>query len=183
MFYKYTTDITYITKSGRKKNKQERTWVSPKHKKGEVLALLWHSVVIASVYLNEIPTQLPGMLTHPLVLADLAFGSSSPNSLLHQPPFSNRCVSLIVTNSYLLTVLGPCLSLSSSSLIENLACQPFQWVLHQNRQMNLLTGAHPHPHPQNKCPPSCHTLYIYICIVLCIFLKSFFLAYGSVKYK
>ena len=35
MFYKYTTDTTYITKSGRKKNKQERTWVSPKHKKRE----------------------------------------------------------------------------------------------------------------------------------------------------
>ena len=39
MFYKYTIDITYITGSGRKKNKQERTWVvSPKFKKGEVLA-------------------------------------------------------------------------------------------------------------------------------------------------
>ena len=25
MFYKYTTDITYITESGTKKNKQERT--------------------------------------------------------------------------------------------------------------------------------------------------------------
>ena len=33
MFYKYTTDITYITESGRKKNKQARTWVYPKHKK------------------------------------------------------------------------------------------------------------------------------------------------------
>ena len=45
MFYKYTTDITYITESGRKKNKQAWIWVvSPKRKKGQVLALFWHSV-------------------------------------------------------------------------------------------------------------------------------------------
>ena len=36
MFYKHTIDTTYIIESGRKKNKQARTWVSPKHKKGEV---------------------------------------------------------------------------------------------------------------------------------------------------
>ena len=44
MFYKQTTDTTYITESGRKKSKQAQTWVSTKHKKGEVfgtfLALL-----------------------------------------------------------------------------------------------------------------------------------------------
>ena len=82
MFHKYTTDITYITESGRKKNKQERTWVSPKRKKREVLAIFWYSVAIASVYLNEILTQLPGTLTHPLALVDLASRSTGPNSLL-----------------------------------------------------------------------------------------------------
>ena len=58
MFYKYTADITYITKSGRKKNKQAQTWVRPKRKKGEVLALFWHSEAIASVYPKEILIQL-----------------------------------------------------------------------------------------------------------------------------
>ena len=81
MFYKYTTDITYITESGRKKNKHVRTWVRPKCKKGEVLALFWHSVAIASMYSNKISTQLPGMLTHLLALADLA--SRYPNAHHH----------------------------------------------------------------------------------------------------
>ena len=48
VFDKYTIDMRYITESGRK-NKQARTWVIPKRKKGEVLALFWHSVAIASV--------------------------------------------------------------------------------------------------------------------------------------
>ena len=82
MFYKYTTDIRYITESRRKKNKQERIWVGPKRKKGEVLVLFWHSVAIAGMYPKEIPTQLPGTLTHSLALADLASGSTSPNSRL-----------------------------------------------------------------------------------------------------
>ena len=74
MFYKYTIDITYITESGRK-NKHERTWITPKRKKGEALALFWHSVAIARVYPNEIPTRLPGTLTHPLALAASAAAS------------------------------------------------------------------------------------------------------------
>ena len=53
MSYKYTTDIS---ESERKKNKQAWTGVSSKRKKGEVLALFWHSVAIMSVYPNEIPT-------------------------------------------------------------------------------------------------------------------------------
>ena len=94
MFYKYATDIAYITESGREKKKQTWTWVSPKLKEGEVLVLLWHfyaSVAIASVYLSKIPTQLPGTLTHPLALADPASGSTGPNSSF------SRCPSLAVT--------------------------------------------------------------------------------------
>ena len=44
MFHKYITDITNITESGRKKNKQAQTWISPKCEKREVWALFWHSV-------------------------------------------------------------------------------------------------------------------------------------------
>ena len=156
MFYKYTTDIIYISESGRKKNKPARTWVSPKRKEGEVLVLFWHSVAIARVYPNEIPTQLPGTLTHPLAVADLASGSTSPNSSLQQPPLSGHRLFLTVANSFLLTALEPCHSSSSSGFVENLAHEPFVWVSRQNKQKNPLAGAHPHPHPQNECPPSCH---------------------------
>ena len=143
MFYKYTTDITYITESGKKKNKQARTWVSPKRKKGEVLALFRHSVAIMLVHPNKIPTQLPGLLTHPLTLADL----------FQQLPLSEHCLSLTVANSYLLIALRPCLSLSFSDRIGNLVHKPFVWVSRQNRRRNPLTSTH--PHPQNECPPLC----------------------------
>ena len=156
MFYKYTTYITYITECRRKKNKQARTWVRPKCKKGKVLALFWHSEAITSVYPNKIPTQLPGTMTHPLALVDLACGSTSPNNSLQQPPLSDRYLSLIVTKSYLITALGLCFSSSSSGHIGNLARKPFVWVLRQNRQRNHLTGAHLPPHPQNECPPRCY---------------------------
>ena len=74
MFYKYATDITYITESGRNKNKQAPTWYS-KRKKGDVFGTFLAfcaSVAIASVYPSEITTQLPGTLTHPLALTDPA---------------------------------------------------------------------------------------------------------------
>ena len=98
-FTNNTIDITYITESGRKKNKQAGTWVSSKHKKGEVLALYRHSVAIVSEYPNEIFPQLPGTLT--LALADLASGSASSDSSLQQPPLSDRRLSLTATNSCL----------------------------------------------------------------------------------
>ena len=79
------------------------------------------------------------------------------------PHFSSR-LSLTVANSSLLTALGPCLSSSSSSLVGNLARKSFVWVSHQNRQKNTLTSAHPHLHPQNKCPPSCHSARIHFWI-------------------
>ena len=77
-----TQDTSYITENGRKKNKQVQTWVSPKHKKGEVWALFLDfcaSVAIMGVYASEIPTQLLGTLIHPLALANPASGSTSPN--------------------------------------------------------------------------------------------------------
>ena len=116
------------------------------------------SVAIGSMYPDKIPTQLPGTLTHPLALADLASGSTHPNSSLQQLPLSNHCLSLTVTNSSLLPALGPCLSPSSSGLIGNLMYKPFVWVSHQNKQRNPLTGAYPHPYSRNECLPSCHNM-------------------------
>ena len=64
-----------------KKEEQTPTWVSPKRKKGEVFGTFLAfcaSVSVTSVY-SKIPTQLPGTLTHPLVLVDPASGSTGPN--------------------------------------------------------------------------------------------------------
>ena len=141
------------------KNKQAWTQASPKRKKGEALALFPHfcaSVAIARVHPNATPTQLPGTLTHPLALTDLVSVFTGPNSSLQQPPLSDRSLSLTVANSYLLITIGLCLSSSSSGLVGNLAGKLFVWASHQNRQRSPLTGTHPHPLPQNECPPSCH---------------------------
>ena len=56
MFYKHAADTKYTTESGRKKNKQERTRVSPKRKKGEVFdtfLTFYSSVSVTSVYSNK----------------------------------------------------------------------------------------------------------------------------------
>ena len=92
--------IKYITESGRTTNKQERTWISSKRKDVVAFALFWYCVAIASVYPNENPTQLPETLTHPLALADLASGSTGPNSAIQQPLSSDRRPSLTFNDSY-----------------------------------------------------------------------------------
>ena len=120
------------------------------------------SVAIMSVYPNKILTRLPGMLTHPFALADLASGSTSPNSSLQLPLVSDRRLSQSVANSYLLTALGPSFSSSSSSLVGNLARKLFVLVSRQNKQRNTLTGAH--PHRQNENPPLCHTATFFFAI-------------------
>ena len=120
------------------------------------------SVAIMSVYPNKILTRLPGMLTHPFALADLASGSTSPNSSLQLPLVSDRRLSQSVANSYLLTALGPSFSSSSSSLVGNLARKLFVLISRQNKQRNTLTGAH--PHPQNENPLLCHTATFFFAI-------------------
>ena len=82
--------------------------------------------------------------------------------LLQQPPLSLSLWRLPFANSsLLLTVLGPCLSLSSSCLIGNFVHKCFVWFSCQSRQRNPLTGAH----PQKQMPPSpCHKTCILCCI-------------------
>ena len=117
-----TQDITYTIETGRKKNKQTRTLVSPKRKKREIFGsfqAFCASVSFTSVYSNKNPhtatrsadsssrTRWPGFWVHMFHL------------LAQQSPFSDHHLSLTVTNSYLLlTALGPCLS-SSSSVVLN----------------------------------------------------------------
>ena len=81
ILYKHTTDTTYITKSGRKKKKQAWTWVSPKHKKGEVWALLLHSVLRC---LSQTVANSPLLLT---ALGPCLSSSSSGlvGNLVHKP--------------------------------------------------------------------------------------------------
>ena len=139
MLYKHTTDTAYITESGGK-NKQARTWVSPKRKKRGSLSIFptfYASVSVTSLYAKKIPTQLPGILTHTQALADPASVFTSLNS-----SFSSR-LSLTVANSFpLLSVLtlGPCISSDSSGLVGNLTRKPSEWVSCQSRQRNPLTG-------------------------------------------
>ena len=85
----------------------------------------------------------------------LSFWVHWSHLLLQQPLLSDRRLSLAVANSSLFTSLGPSLSSSSSGLVGNLGRRLFVWALHQNRQRNPLTGAH--PHPQNEYSLSCHT--------------------------
>ena len=160
-FYKYTTDITYITESRRKKDKQARTWVSPKRKKGEVLALFWHSVfhrLSRACTRTKVPHSYQErwlILLHWLIwLLDSQVPTPRFNSRLP----SERRLSLTVDNSYPLTALRPCFSLSSSSLVGDNARKPFAWVSRQNRQRSPLAGAH--PHAQKECPPSWHRFEI-----------------------
>ena len=155
MLYKHTTDATYIIENGRKKNKQAQTWVNSKHKKGEVWALLcgflciygyhervsvWNSHTVTRNADSSSRVGWPGFWVHRFQL------------LAWQLPFSDCHFFLTVANSFLLfTALGPCLSLSSSGLIGNLAHKPFVWVSCQNRQRNPLTGTHLHPQKWMPC--------------------------------
>ena len=105
----------------------------------------WHFsgiLAIASVYPNEIPTQLPGTLTHPLSLADL----------FQQPPLSDRRLSLTVANPSSVdgSVTLPFLVFfcSRRKSRTQALCVGFA-----PKQSYPLTGAHSHPHPQNECSP------------------------------
>ena len=132
-FHIASQDTTYTSESGIKNNKQTRTWVSPKRKKGEVFGTLLALCAVTSVYSNKIPTQPQGALTHPLALADLASGSTGPN---FSPSSRLSLTVLFPWLSLLLTALGPCLSSSSSGLVGHLTRKPFMWVSRQIRQRN-----------------------------------------------
>ena len=143
--YGHTKHNIHNRERGRKENKQTRIWFSSKPKKGvvcdnfaELSAHLWAN---ASVYSGEIPTKLPGTLTHPLMLANAASESTGPSSC-----------SLLFTASFCRlppSVDCPVLSLpSSSGPVGDLARKPFVWVSHKNRQRDPLPGTHPHPHTQ-----------------------------------
>ena len=92
---------------------------------------------------TKFPTQLPGTLTHPLALADLASGSTIPNFLLLKPPLSDHRHSLTVTNSCLFNALGPCLS-SSSGRVGNLARKPFVFRAKTDKGILWLALTHTH---------------------------------------
>ena len=99
------------------------------------------------MYSSEIPTKPPGTLTHPFTLANLASESIGPSSCLLSPA---DCPVLPTS----LFCSGIFLPSSSAGLVWDLARKPFVWVSRQNRQMDPLTGTHPHTH--NECPTSCH---------------------------
>ena len=118
-------------------------------------------MAIVSVYLNEIPIQLPGTLIHPLALADLASGSTSPNSSLQQPPFSDRRISLIVANSYLFCS-GTLSFLVFFRSRRKSRPQALYVGFAPKRTKESSNGTHSHPHTQNEWPPSCYTSSFFV---------------------
>ena len=155
MFYKYITNIIYITETGRKKNKQARTWIGPNRKKGEIWGFFWHSVFLCCH--ERVLEQNSYSDTRK---ADSSSCADRPGLWLHksklllqQLPLSDRCLYVTVGNSpLLLTALGPCLYSSCSSLLGNITRKLFVWASHQSRQRDPLTSAHPHPYPQKRMP-------------------------------
>ena len=130
MFYTYAT---YITKSWRKKNKQARTWVSPKHRKGEDFGNFLAFLCICGYRerVSERNSHTGTRNADPSFRADLWVDKSQ--LLLQQFPLSDRHLSLTVANSSFFSALGSYLSSSSSGPVGNLACKPFVWASYQNK--------------------------------------------------
>ena len=145
-----------------------------KHRLGLALSIRMEKFCILCIcgsneHVPEWNSQIPGMLTHPLVLADLASGSTSPNSLLQQLPLSNRRISLTVSNSYLLTALGPCLSLFSSGAKTD---QEILWLALTNTyRMNS------HHHTTSCCWYTLVMMIWFNTILVSLFLKKKFTIY------
>ena len=147
MFYKYATDITYITESGRKKNKQAWTWVSPKRKKEEVFRTFLAFLCICG-YRERVSERNSRTATRN---ADSFSRTDRPGFwflkfqlLLQQLALSDRRLSLTVANSPLFTALGPCLSSSSLCWFRAKTDKGILWLAfththRTNRATNLIT--------------------------------------------
>ena len=96
----------------------------------------------------KIPAKSPGMLTHPLTLANPPSGFTYPSS----HPLSHDDCPILSTSMF---YSGTFLPSSSFGLVGDLTRKPFVWVSRKNSQRDPLTGTHPHPH--NECLTSCHT--------------------------
>ena len=144
-----TQETTYTTERvEEKKNIQARTWVSSKCKKGGVLALFCSFLCICGLSRAFIWVKFPhNHQEHWLILSRWPTQPLGPQVLapcltaafLSLLPSFDFCWQLSSVDS-----LGPCLPLSSSSLIGNFMQKPFVWVSCQNKQRNPLTGTHPH---------------------------------------
>ena len=153
LLYKHTT---YTTESGKRKNKQARTWVSPKHKKGEVFGIFlafYASVSVTWVHSNKIPIQLPGMLTHPLALANSSSGSTGPNSSLSSHlSLTVAFPRLSITAFFCWLPWDPAFSPLLPVSLEILRASPL-CGFHAKTDKGILWLALTH---RNECHPSCH---------------------------
>ena len=150
VFYKRKKDTTYMNESGRKKNKQVRTWVSSKRKKGEVLALYCGFERVSERNSRTATRNADsssregwrGLWVHWSPL------------FLQQPPLSDCHLSLTDANFFLLlTALGLCFSSSSSGLVRNLARKPFCVSLAQ-KQTKGSSNWHSPTHPTTERMPN-----------------------------
>ena len=133
-----------------KENKQTRIWVSSKHKKREVCDTF---PAFCDLSRECIRAKLPQ--SHPecwLVLSRWPTRHLSPQVLAlalfcRLPSSVHWSFSVLVSSA-----LGTFIPSPSSGPMGYLACKPFVWVSHQNRQRSLLTGTYPHSYPHNECP-------------------------------
>ena len=137
-----------------KKNKQTRTWVSFKCKKGEFLTLLCSSPCICRLsrvcIWAKIPQSHKGswlmfsrwptrQLSQQVLAAAFLDRQLPPTSIDCFVLLTGLFYPLLLTDSF--SVLpGTLLPLPSSGLVGYLARKPSVWVSRQKRQRNLLTG-------------------------------------------
>ena len=148
---------------GRKENKQTRTWVSSKRKKGEVCSTFLAFCELSWAYIRAkfpqshqerwlIHSRWP---TRPLDPHILAVGfpwlllTALSCRLLCSVHFSVLPPSLFCSGTFLLS--------SSSGLVGDLGRKPFLWDSCENRQRDPLDDTYPHPH--NESPTSCLQKY------------------------
>ena len=140
-----------------KENKQTRTLVISKRKKGEVYDTFLAFCASVSYREREFEqnshkvTRNVGSSLHvcqPGLWAHWSKQSAFPRLLL---------TALTCRLSSLFWSLFSAVHFGTSDVTGDLARKPFVWVSHQNRQRNHLTGTHPHPYPHNECPTSWHS--------------------------
>ena len=202
--YGHTKHNIHNREGGRKENKQTRTWVSSKRKKGEDCDTFLAFFELSRVCIRA---KFPRMLTHPLTLANpaltpqvltLAVACSLLPTALFCPLLCSASFSWLSASPDFCRL--PCslpwsllstsvdsrtfLSSSSSGLVGNLT----------PKQKNLLTDTYPH----NEYPTSCHTGltvlslplfvfshfslskgYIFLCLIPFLYLSCKFLLFVS----
>ena len=152
--YGRTKHNIHNQEGGRKENKQTRTWVSSKLKKGEVCDtfLAFGELSQGCIRAKIPPSHLERWLilsywpTRPLGPHIRAVTCSVLLTVLFCPLFCSASFSWLPPS---FPSLGPCLPSTFCGLVGNLPHKPFAWVSRQNKQRDPLTWTRIHTHTTN----------------------------------